>query len=321
MKHLLLFDTAEGSDNLGDGIIMDYCKQRLNECLEDIFFVRNIPTHLEIGRKGYELNRQADLSIVCGTNILKTSIIFNKGWRIFLRDILHLRNLCLMGVGWGNYNSYKSDPYTKWAYRTILSDNMIHSVRDEYTKKRLAEIGIKNVLNTACPTMWNLTPKFCATIPSLKGRNVITSLTCYKRNPELDKLMINTLLSQYENVYFWTQQDSDIDYLQALDIKGSIQIINPTLESYDLFLDENRDLDYIGSRLHGGIRALNHGIRSLIVGVDNRANEIHKDTNLPYIAREHMAELSKWINGCHKTDINLPQENIDKWKKQFMKNT
>lgn len=317
MKHLLLFDTAEGSDNLGDGIIMDYCKQRLYECLDDDFFVYNIPTHLEIGRKGYELNKKADLNIVCGTNILKTSIIFNKGWRIYFKDILHLRNLCLMGAGWGNYNSYKSDPYTIWAYRTILSNSMVHSVRDEYTKQRLSEIGIKNVLNTACPTMWNLTPDFCATIPSQKGRNVVTSLTCYKKDVELDRLMLNVLLEKYENVYFWTQQDADIDYLQSLDVKGNIQIINPTLEIYDMFLNENRDLDYIGSRLHGGIRALNHGIRSLIVGVDNRANEIHKDTNLPFINRKDITRLSSWIEKCYKTDIKLPQANIDKWKKQF----
>ena len=317
MKHLLLFDTAEGSDNLGDGIIMDYCKRQLKDCLTDRYFIYNIPTHLEIGKKGYELSRKSDLNIVCGTNILKTSTLFNKGWRLHLKDILHLRNLCLMGAGWGNYNSYNSDPYTKWAYRTILSGTMLHSVRDEYTKKRLEGIGIKNVLNTACPTMWKLTPDFCCSIPKQKHRDVVTSLTCYKQNAELDRLMLNTLVSNYDKVFFWTQQDRDIEYLQSLDVKGQIVILNPTLEDYDAFLCDNKDLDYVGSRLHGGIRALNHDVRSLIIGVDNRATEIHKDTNLPFIPREDMAQLPLWINGSASTIIRLPQENINKWKAQF----
>lgn len=317
MKHLLLFDTAAGSDNLGDGIIMDYCKQQLRECLTERFFIYNIPTHLEIGSKGYQLNKKSDLNIVCGTNILKTSIIFNKGWRLYLKDILHLRNLCLMGAGWGNYNSYNSDPYTKWAYRTILSHNMLHSVRDEYTKKRLNSIGIMNVVNTACPTMWKLTPDFCRTIPTQKGRKVVTSLTCYKQNAELDKQMLNTLQAHYEKIFFWTQQDMDIEYLQSLGIGGKVIVLNPTLESYDQFLQDSNSLDYIGSRLHGGIRALNHGIRSLIIGVDNRATEIHRDTNLPFIPREQMDNLSQWITGSTATEISLPQANIDKWKRQF----
>ena len=69
------------------------------------------------------------------------------------------------------------DAYTKKFYKTLLSDEYLHSVRDEMTKKRLNSIGIENVLNTACPTMWSLTPSRQLEISSKRSKNVVTSIT------------------------------------------------------------------------------------------------------------------------------------------------
>ena len=38
-------------------------------------------------------------------------------------------------------------------------------------------MGIQNVLNTGCPTMWRLTPEYCATIPTQKAKNVVFTLS------------------------------------------------------------------------------------------------------------------------------------------------
>lgn len=316
MKEILLFDTSEGSDNVGDEIIMDYCQKQLLEILGDMFYMNKVPTHLEIGKKTYHFNKVAEYSIVCGTNILKTSIIFNKGWNIHLKDILHLRNICLMGAGWGNYNNYNSDPYTKWAYKKIFSKNLLHSVRDSYTERRLKSIGINNVINTACPTMWRLTPDFCRDIPRTKSKSVITALTCYKQDVEKDTLMLKILLENYDKVYFWPQQSKDFEYLESLGFKEYVEIINPVISRYDKLLS-TENIDFIGSRLHGGIRALNHKRRTLIVGVDNRATEINKDTNIPFIPRDNIEGLESWISGNQSTEIRLPIDNILKWKQQF----
>ena len=80
----------------------------------------------------------------------------------------------------------------------------------------------------------------------------------------------------------------------------------------------NHDIDFIGSRLHGGIRALNYKRRALIIGVDNRATEINRDTNLPFISRENIEHANKWINSVSKTEIHLPNDNINEWKSQFV---
>lgn len=64
---------------------------------------------------------------------------------------------------------------------------------------------------------------------------------------------------------------------------------------------------------------LNNGKRSLIIAVDNRAKEISKDTNLPVIGREEVKEkLESMINNTWRMEINLPVENIRRWKAQFM---
>lgn len=321
MKHLTLFDTSIGTANQGDGIIMYFCQLQLKDILRDNYFTYKVPTHLEIGKKTYECNKVSDYSIVCGTNILKTSIITNQGWRLRPWDVFNLRGLCLMGAGWSSYKEFSFVPYTRWAYHHILAKNMLHSVRDSYTERRMRAIGFDNVINTACPTMWRLTPDFCRTIPTRKHRNVITSLTDYEQNPELDKLMLVKLHANYEKVYFWIQQDRDLEYLKSLDVGFPIDVIGSDVKQYCEFLREADDCDYIGSRLHGGICALNYGIRTLVVGVDNRAAEIHKDTKLPFIKREDISMVDNWINSEQCIELELPWENISKWKSQFQDNT
>lgn len=224
-----------------------------------------------------------------------------------------------MGCGWGNYNKFSTDPYTKWVYRRLFNNGIQHAVRDEYTQRKLAELGITNVIYTACPTMWNLTPEHCKKIPTAKAKSVVTTLTAYHADRKDDKQIINILTSLYNQVFFWPQQIEDVDYLMSLDFdKSKIIVLPPSLKSYDEVLTFE-DIDYVGTRLHGGIRALNFGKRTLIIGIDNRAVEINKTTNLPLLNRPDIGQLEEMINKDRSTDIFLPHENIIKWKQQFYK--
>lgn len=317
MKKILLFDTSIGTDNIGDDIIVDYCYRQLLSTFDKSIFVNRTPTHLEIGKATYKMNRESDYSFVLGTNILKSTLLWNKKWKLSYWDILHLQNLCLMGAGWGSYTKYEVDPYTKYAYNKILSKEMYHSVRDNYTEKRLKDIGIESVVNTACPTMWNLTPEHCSLIPKKKAKSVVTALTFYRKDVEKDLQMLNILHRNYEKIYFWPQQIEDLEYLAVLNLKFDVEILHSSLAAYDYFL-LNNEADFVGSRLHGGIRALNFKKRTLIVGVDNRAIEINRDTNLPVINREDIVLLDEKINKDLNIDICLPLENICFWKSQFI---
>jgi polysaccharide pyruvyl transferase WcaK-like protein len=82
-------------------------------------------------------------------------------------------------------------------------------------------------------------------------------------------------------------------------------------------------LDYIGTRLHGGIRALQHKRRSIIIAIDSRAKSFKNDFNLPVIDKDNLNQLSKMINSNFKTEIILKKDRINEFKTkltEFIKN-
>ena len=126
--------------------------------------------------------------------------------------------------------------------------------------------------------------------------------------------MIQTLKKNYDNLVFFPQGPDDKEYLQSFDIEP--KIIDRNFNAFRNFV-ENNEFDYIGTRLHAGIYCLEHFKRSIIIGVDNRAIEIGKDSNLLVISRENIYELESLIKSVFKTEILLPNDAIFKWKNQF----
>ncbi|MEJ0000264.1 MAG: polysaccharide pyruvyl transferase family protein [Verrucomicrobiota bacterium] len=83
-----------------------------------------------------------------------------------------------MGVGWWQYQ----DPpdWRSWfLWMAALSWRHLHSVRDEYTRSKLAAMGLRNVINTGCPTMWPFLDFDQSTIPVTKAENALLMLTDY----------------------------------------------------------------------------------------------------------------------------------------------
>lgn len=326
--------------NIGDFIIDEYCQNILDELFDTCFYVCE-PTHEKLCHLSFQNITSSDFSFICGTNLLNSHMRKYKQWNLSLSDVCSffffdypkkallsinkLRNNInrkkakkpiLFGVGWWQYQDLP-DTYTKSLLKLFLSDKYTHSVRDGYTENMLRAAGIENVVNTACPTMWNLTDDFCCGIPKKKSSTVVTTLTDYNIDEQSDLYMMDTLLRNYDKVYVWLQSPADYHQLMNSRFCEKIHVIPPTLRDYDRFLCET-DSDYIGTRLHGGIRALNFKHRSLIIAVDNRAVEISKDTNLPVILRTNISEqLETRINCEDSISIHLPTENICRWKSQF----
>ena len=325
--------------NVGDYIIHDYCEKIFTEIFGDFFGI-SIPSREKISRTGAQAILSSDYTFVCGTNLLSSDMLRYRQWEVDLKSPLKIassnipkKNLyklrliksnmsrfhvILLGVGWWNYQDMPTF-YTKKVLSGLLDSTYLHSVRDSYTEKKLKQIGIDNVINTSCPTMWRLTEEFCSHIPCKKQDTVVTTITDYRKNIERDKHFLELLLSSYKNIFLWLQSYEDIAYLDNLGFSQRIKIIPPTLKCYDDFLRKN-DTDYIGTRLHGGIRALNFGKRTCILGVDNRALEISKDTDLPVIKVDDIdIALSEWIHSESPTTIRIPIDNINKWKSQFLR--
>ena len=89
--------------------------------------------------------------------------------------------------------------------------------------------------------------------------------------------MIDIIKSNYSEIYFWPQCLEDIDYFKQLDrSNSSVHLLAPNIDAYENILLAG-DIDYIGNRLHGGIYALQHAVRSIIISIDYRAEEMSKD--------------------------------------------
>ena len=307
-----VFDTSIGTDNLGDHIIMDAVWDAFREIFGDAAAPERIATHLYMPRQTYGSLRRCALGIVGGTNILKSHMFVRANWRLRLHDMFFLKNIVLLGVGWQQYQG-RIDPPSNLLFRRILSKKFLHSVRDEYTLRKLRG-AVPNVVYTACPTLWSLTPDKCAQVPTTKSADVVVSLTYYRPDPA-DVELIRLLKRQYANVYIWCQQPLDAAYVESLKLSDA-GIIVDDIESYNRLL-ASKSVDVIGTRLHGGIRALQLGRRALILAVDNRATEMARSTNIPVIDRRDMGAIGSWIAASQPVSITLPWDAIDAWKSQF----
>jgi len=326
------------SENIGDRIIHEYCEAVIEELFSGAMRV-DLSTRDRPSRKSRMHLSTADWTLVCGTNLLSSHMRKYRQWNITMPDMLRiwlsefrsgrfgsglsgLKRVCgrdraiLMGAGWWQYQD-APDAYTRTLLRMWLSRSGLHSVRDSYTERMLREMGIENVVNTACPTMWRLTEAHCASIPVIKGQRVVTTFTDYMQDPQRDYRMLEILGENYGEVILWLQSAEDWTYLKQLNVRTQIRVLPPSLKAFDRLLEDGM-VDYVGTRLHGGIRALNKGRRSLIVGVDNRAIEIGRDTGLPVLPRAELeTELEARVNASAPTCIRLPEENITRWKAQF----
>ena len=311
---IAVLDTSVTSLNLGDEIIMDASRKVLRELFPNAFFI-TLPTHEFFLWESYRVIKNCDYVFVGGSNLLKSKMLWNNQWKISPFDVLLRRDCILLGCGWWHYQS-PADWYSRQLLQRILSRQYQHSVRDEYSRQQLLSAGVNNVINTACVTMWQLSAEHCALIPKRRAPRVITTLTGYNANPAADRNVLETLLKHYEEVVVWAQQPEDFAYGVALS-NGRVKWIAPNLNAFTRFMRDN-DVDYIGSRLHGGIRALQMGKRTLILAVDNRAVEISRDTNLPVVLREDIGAVNHWINVPTETSIRLPLQAIDDWKQQFL---
>lgn len=323
MKKILLFNTSYGTQNLGDFIINEAIRDEMSDILKGNFIV-NYGTHNPILRITQHLKpnpisdycKKADLKFLCGTNLFAKSLdCLTPNFNINLYDAKCYKDSISIGCGMGD-NSNKITLRTKKIYKKILSNDIIHSVRDEKTKKTLEELG-KKVINTGCPTLWKLTEDFCRQIPKEKANNVIFTLTDYMQNSEIDQKLIDILVENYKNVYFWVQGSEDYDYYMQFKNTSSIKVIPPSLDEYKKVLGDE-DIEYVGTRLHAGIQAMRLKKRSIIIIVDNRARDMKNTYGLVTIERARInQELNKKINSTFETKIKINETAIKKWKKQF----
>ena len=312
---ITLFDTAVCTENLGDFIIMDAVRDHMNEIFPEAMILHTA-THEKISRPTYSMVKQSDFSFVGGTNLISSNMNRYNQWKVNLIDGLFLKDIILMGVGWWQYQN-AANAYTRKLLKSVLNHEVLHSVRDSYAEMMLKKAGFNNVINTSCATMWCLNEAYCQAIPANKSEVVVATLTDYNKDAKNDFALIELLSKSYKKVYIWPQGSGDVEYINQLGVSKFAAVLPPKLRAYNAILENEESIDYVGTRLHAGVRALQKKRRSIILGIDNRGFEKAKEFNITVCPRDDLIKLKQIIDSDFKTQINLPTENIIRWKSQF----
>jgi polysaccharide pyruvyl transferase WcaK-like protein len=76
----------------------------------------------------------------------------------------------------------------------------------------------------------------------------------------------------------------------------------------------------VGTRLHGGIRGIEHGRRTVIIAIDNRAEEMGADTGLPIVLRDNVkTELESQLAANFEIKLHIDAAAVETFLGQFQK--
>lgn len=322
--NIVLFNTAIATSNLGDYIICDSAKEELKSLL-DTSFVMELGSHVKNFGVAYycypntkiDFLKRADYKFVLGTNLLTSNMLRSiRQWPMGLIERKAYKDCIMMGVG-TTYDSIKMDVLTRQMYKQILRKDIAHSVRDEKSKQLIESLGNYHVIDTGCPTLWGLTEDVCQSIPKEKAKNVVFTVSGYKNQKDIEKdqCMLEILENNYDNLYLWVQTTEDNAYYETLKHNKPVKKLF-TLEQFRNVCI-NGDVDYIGTRLHGGIFAMQNRVRSIIIEIDHRAAGFREINRIITLKRDHINELEDLIHQNIKTEIKIRSKEINEWLGQF----
>jgi hypothetical protein len=313
-------NSGNPSPNLGDQVISRAVHRELQIIFGDKTEIVAIPSHAYPTPRTIALLKDAQHVFVGGSNLLYFRWWRPASWKLGFTGLASYRDLILMGCGWGGYG-ISAGYYGQWVASTVLSSSYLHSVRDGFTRDMACQgLKLPRVANTACPTMWCMTPNFVGNLRRTRANSCIFSLTDYDRDINADGQLIKELVRLYSsNLIFWPQGAGDLDYVRSLGYDGPV--MERSLQFLLKVLTSGVEYDYVGTRLHAGILCLEHGVRSLVISIDNRAKEISADTGLPTIERGDVTGLTSWVEGGDCSKISLPVDSIDAWRWQFKTST
>lgn len=314
------------SDNLGDVVIF----RAIARCLQALFpgeEIRRISSHEPLQESHYESMKAARILFLGGSNLLSSDVLAYNQWKFTAQrtdyDAPRFRDAVLFGIGWWQYQDAPT-AFTSDFYRRILHGGGLHSVRDSYTAARLKDAGIPNVVCTGCPSMWSL-DGVSSGRSGAWTEDCLATVTDYYTNPKEDDRFLRLVLDHFRGtVFLFPQGTGDVNYIRSLPVfkqkSRRFHVLEHSLEKLEAFFDTER-VSYVGTRLHGGIVALNNGVPSLILAVDNRAAEMAKDFGLPVVKRSDTASIQTWLCGGKSfPGISVPKENVLRWCAQFASN-
>ncbi len=325
MPRPIVIDITISDTNVGNRVIMEGAIQAIKHIWPETSLVR-IPFRDVLSRTTRNLVRGADIALLCGGNVLTTRPWLCRPWPGSWCDTASLRGkVVTLGVSFVRWRALARlcddmGWLARILYGSVLSPAYFHSVRSAHAATVLTRNGW-NALVTGCPSMWALHETHVRAIRTEKGNRALCTLTFYAANLERDAALLRALKSEYDVVYFWPQQPQDLVYFSGLpsECRNGVQVLREGLEEFDSFLETHCDADYVGTRLHAGIRALQRRRRAVIIAVDERAREM-ASFGLPVVEVESYRDMVQALRRpmIVETGRRLPWRNIELWKNQFI---
>lgn len=309
------YNADQNSPNIGDLVISRASHREIRGVFGDSSTIHQIPSHSVLSSSSYAAMEESDYIIVGGSNLLWFRFFPRASWPLRLRDLFRLKNVISLGVGWGSYD-ISAGRYSRFSAQQVFDKDRFLSARDSYTAQIMkSKLGLENAINTGCHTTWQLSQNEADYKQNIASTCVF-SLTDYAKSPEKDKKFIDILKRIYgKNLIFWPQGAGDLEYISTLDYTGEC-----LAENLDALIDvfsSSEKPDYVGTRLHAGILAMEFGVRSVIIAIDNRAIEIGGDINLNWVLRDNVDDLEDMLVGEIRTQLTLNNHEIELWRDQF----
>jgi hypothetical protein len=184
-------------------------------------------------------------------------------------------------------------------------------VRDQYTAGKLAALGF-NVSFTSCTSTWGLPADL---IQNYRATEAVVTVTDYGKSAAQDRAWIESLSRHYERLVLVPMGPGDEAYF-----RGELDMRHLRIGKVGLagLREELPGRHYVGTRLHAGIFALQYGVPSLILAIDNRSIELCGDINLPHVSRSVAAAGgTPPVLDHFPRSIALPKGAIQNWLNQW----
>ncbi|MDF2805335.1 MAG: hypothetical protein K0S43_281 [Cellulosimicrobium sp.] len=308
---IVVADPGAASTNVGDRIISESIASEFVEPLRAAGrTVELVPMHGALSTADRAALRGADEVVVCGTNLLSDHMRLRRAWHWPVEDIELCRGrLTFLGVGWWQYQRAGIDPVSA-AWLRALAGTTPWAVRDEYSLAKLRRARVPAV-HTSCPTLWGVEKQV---LPSVE-RRVVATFTDYNQDPLADERLVRELVEHFDEVLFWPQGPGDPEYVDHVR-RGAGAVLGSGLEELDAVLAEPGTA-YVGLRLHGGIRAMQRGVPSLVLSIDNRAREIARSVGLRAPSRHAARTYRADLRSGETVSVGVPREAVDGWRARW----
>jgi hypothetical protein len=303
-------DPAIGTANAGDYIISEAIAREL-AAIAPNQRIQRFTTHRPWTPAERAEARKCHIFLVGGTNLLSSHPIRYRQWAYGLADTRILKSRCILfGVGWWQYQR-RPDPLARIMLRTVLHPGILHAARDSYTVGQLSAAGIRAV-NTSCPTLWSVPQR--GEVKYGFRSSVVATVTNYHPDFDRDRTMLAVLRNRADRLRVWPQGQGDAEYVRRLGFGDCL--VDTGLETFNAVLQEP-GTEYVGTRLHAAVRALQTSVPAVIVSVDNRATEIGRDVGLWYLERKRVDGLTGMLDRLSQWELRLPTESISSWRDEL----